>query len=224
MQLGATQVLALVTAWSAYAALHSLLASLTCKRWAAQRWPALLPPYRLVFNLLAVILLVPPLWLTLAWSGPLLWAWSGPWAWLANGLGLAALAGFALSSRHYDMQSFSGLAQWRDRERRVEDLGGFRLSPLHRYVRHPWYALGLVILWTRDMDQARLISTLCITLYLWLGSLLEERKLRVFHGEAYARYQRRVNGLLPLPGKVLSVAEARELEAFGRRAPPPAAR
>ena len=180
MTLSANQIVILLLSWLGYAVLHSLLAALGFKRWLLTRWPDLGPAYRLAFNVLAVVLLIPPLWLTMAWSGALLWAWSGAWAWLANALALAAVAGFVL-------------------------------SPLHRYVRHPWYSLGLLILWTRDMDEARLISTLCITLYLWLGSLLEERKLLAFHGEAYARYRARVAGLIPLPGHILSAQEAQAL-------------
>ena len=80
----------------------------------------------------------------------------------------------------------------------------------------PWYSLGLLILWTRDMDEARLTSALCITLYLWLGSLLEEAKLLAFHGEAYARYRARVPGLIPWPGRSLDADEARALCALRR--------
>jgi len=227
MTLSADRVALLVLAWSAYAVLHSALASLTVKRWVAARWPRWAHGYRLGFNLLAVLLLLPPLWLTFAWRGTLLWSWGGVWAWVANGLALAAVAGFLWSLRYYDMAVFSGSAQWRKAHRAAEDPGRLRLSPLHRYVRHPWYSLGLVILWTRDMDEARLVSTLCITLYLWLGSLLEERKLLAFHGEAYAAYRRRVAGLAPWPGRILSRGEARALEARARTAdaadthPPP---
>ncbi|MHB1373615.1 MAG: methyltransferase family protein [Thauera sp.] len=217
MNLSTSQILSLLLCWLAYSGLHSVLAALGFKRWLLARWPALAPSYRLAFNLLAVVLLLPPLGLTLAWSGPLLWAWQGPWAWVANGLALAAVGGFLWSTRYYDMAVFSGSAQWRAGHRAAEDPGGLRLSPLHRYVRHPWYSLGLVILWTRDMDEARLVSTLCISLYLWIGSLLEERKLLAFHGEAYARYRSRVPGLIPLPGRVLSPEEARALEGLGHR-------
>ena len=211
MTLSANQIVILVLCWLAYAVLHSLLAALGFKRWFLTRWPALGPAYRVAFNVLAVVLLIPPLWLTVSWSGTLLWAWTGAWAWLANGLALAAVAGFVWSTRYYDMAVFSGRAQWLSRHRAAEDPGGLRLSPLHRYVRHPWYSLGLLMLWTRDMDEARLISTLCITLYLWLGSLLEERKLLAFHGAAYARYRKRVAGLVPLPGHILSAREAQAL-------------
>lgn len=68
------------------------------------------------------------------------------------------------------------------------------------------------------MDEARLVSTQCITLYLWLGSLLEERKLLAFHGAVYADYRRRVAGLVPWPGRILRREEARALEARARTA------
>lgn len=208
MTLSLAQFAVLAAAWLAYAVVHSALASLAVKRRIEARFPGAARAYRLMFNAVAVVLLVPPLWLTFAWHGPLLWRWSGGWAWLADGLALAALAGFVRSMRYYDMKVFAGTAQWRRRDATASDDGALRLSPLHRYVRHPWYAFALVILWTRDMDAARLTSTICISLYFWLGSLLEERKLLEFHGDAYARYRQRVNGLVPWPGKILGAAEA----------------
>jgi len=211
MTLSTAQIATLGVAWLAYAAVHSLLASLAVKRWFARRFPGAMPGYRLGFNLVALVLLVPPLWLTFEWRGPQLWRWSGGGAWLANALALAALAGFVWSLRYYDMKVFAGTSQWRAGDAAAEEHGALRLSPLHRYVRHPWYALALVILWTRDMDEARLVGTICITLYFWLGSRLEERKLLVFHGDAYARYRRRVNGLVPWPGRILGAADAEEL-------------
>lgn len=211
MTLSISQIAVLATTWLAYAVVHSVLASLTVKQRIAARFPDAARGYRLLFNAVAVVLLVPPLWLTFAWRGPLLWRWSEGWGWLADGLALAAVAGFVWSTRYYDMKVFAGTAQWRDREATATDDGALRLSPLHRYVRHPWYAFALVILWTRDMDAARLTSTICVTLYLWLGSLLEERKLLEFHGDAYARYRQCVNGLVPWPGKILSAAEAEAL-------------
>jgi len=213
MHLSALQIAVLVSGWALYALIHSLLASIAVKRRIAKRWPAALRAYRIVFNVLSLLLLLPLLAALVVWRGPLLWTWSGPWAWLANGFALAALAGFVWSLRYYDTGVFSGLAQWRERRTGIDDGERFNLSPLHRYVRHPWYALALVILWTRDMDEVRLVSAICISLYLWLGSLLEERKLLVLHGDVYARYRRRVNGLIPWPGRVLDAAEARQLVA-----------
>lgn len=201
----------LLFCWLAYFALHSTLASLQVKHRVAARHPELVPAYRLTFNTLAVLLLLPILWLMYHTPGPMLWRWDGAAAWLANGLALAALAGFARTLKFYDMQEFLGLRQWHVHTRRVEDLEHFHLSPFHRFVRHPWYFFGLILIWTRDMNASLLLSSVMMTLYFVIGSRLEEKKLLVYHGAAYRRYMARVPGLLPLPWKTLSAAEAAEL-------------
>jgi protein-S-isoprenylcysteine O-methyltransferase Ste14 len=201
----------LALGWVAYAILHSLLAALGVKAWVTRRWPAFAPYYRLAFNLQSVILVLPLVWATYAIPGDWLWRWTGIGAWIANSLALMAVAGFVFSSGTYDMGEFLGLAPLREKRRDAVEHDGFRISPLHRYVRHPWYALGLVLIWTRDMTPPLLVSALAITLYFVIGSWLEERKLEVHFGTAYREYRHRVPGLIPLPWKRLTVAEAEEL-------------
>lgn len=197
--------------WMGYFFLHSALAALTVKDKVASTWPQLMPYYRLAYNLLASLLLLPILWLTYHDPGPMLWRWQGAAAWLANGLALAAIVGFLQSLRSYDMQEFLGLRQLQLNLRKVEDQEHFHLSPFHRYVRHPWYFFGLVLLWTRDMNATTLLSGVFITLYLVIGSRLEEKKLLVYHGDTYRRYMERVPGLIPLPWKTLTEKEAKTL-------------
>lgn len=211
MKLTTAQIAALVLVWSAYGLIHSLLASLRVKRWAAARWPAAPRVYRLGFNAISVALLVPPLYLMHRWQGEPLWQWSGAGFWVANALAVLALLGFLWTLRDYDTAEFLGTRQWRRCERRIEDQESLHISPLHRHVRHPWYFLAMVILWTRDMDGALLVSALCMTAYFVVGSKFEERKLLQYYGEAYREYMRRVPGLLPLPGHSLSRTEARIL-------------
>jgi protein-S-isoprenylcysteine O-methyltransferase Ste14 len=204
-------LLPLSLAWLAYFAVHSLLASLGLKRRVADRYPGLMPAYRLVFNAVAVIGLVPVAWLVWRHPGPALWQWTGWQAWVANGLALASIAGFIASTRDYDSGEFLGLRQWRLRTRSVEDQERFHISDFHRYVRHPWYFFSLVLIWTRDMNAATLLSALMISAYFVVGSRFEERKLVVYHGVRYRRYMQRVAGLVPLPGKTLTRREADEL-------------
>ncbi|MES9845696.1 MAG: hypothetical protein ABW162_14840 [Candidatus Sedimenticola sp. PURPLELP] len=211
-----SQALILIGVWLLYFLIHSILASLRMKRWFAGRWPDLMPAYRLGFNVLALVLLIPPLYLIYSADGSYLWRWTGYGWWLANGLALLALFGFAWSSRYYDGDEFLGLRQWRDRERRVEDQERFQISPLHRYVRHPWYSLGLALIWTRDMNPEFLVTAILATLYFVFGSRLEERKLITYHGEVYRRYMARVPGLIPRPWRYLSSGEADELVGGSR--------
>lgn len=204
-------IVLLAFCWIVYFALHSALASLAIKRKVAAAWPQRMPYYRLSFNLLASLLLLPILWLSYHAPGPMLWRWQSAAAWLANGLALAAVAGFWLSLKGYDMQEFLGLRQLQHKVRKVEDQEHFHLSPLHRYVRHPWYFFGLVLIWTRDMNATTLLSAVFITLYFVIGSRMEEKKLMVYHGDTYRRYRARVPCLLPLPWKFLTAKEAEAL-------------
>jgi protein-S-isoprenylcysteine O-methyltransferase Ste14 len=201
----------LALGWIAYFALHSLLASLAVKRAVAARWPRLVPAYRLAYNAIALALAAPLVVWTLTHPGPVLWGWSGGWAWVANGLALLALIGVAWTLRDYDGSEFLGLRQWRDREARVEDQERLHLSTLHRFVRHPWYSLGLVLLWTRDMDAARLVAALLATGYILVGLRLEERKLLEYHGARYRAYRARVPALIPSPWRWLDAAAAARL-------------
>lgn len=190
--------------WIAYFTLHSYLASPACKAKIAQRWPRWHARYRLIYNAIALFLLVPVLALVHAVPGPLLWDRPWPINWLLNVLALAALVAAWRSGRAYDMRALLGLPDAPHRE-------PFGLSPLHRYVRHPWYACGLIILWSRPLDVAMVITAIAATVYLYLGSRLEDAKLVAAYGEPYARYRDRVPGLFPWPGRTLSVDEAAQL-------------
>ena len=200
--------------WLFYGALHSVLASFQVKAWVRRALPRFLPAYRLLYNLLALLLLLPPLWLTHRQAGPLLWIVPD---WLSvSALGLAAI-GFTWSLRWYDGAGFLGLRQWRAHCGPEDGIATFTLSPLHRYVRHPWYFFALVVLWTRDLNAAWLVATSMITVYFAVGSRLEENKLIACYGEAYRAYRRKGPGLFPLPWRYLGPAQAMALEQQARQ-------
>lgn len=201
-----SQLTGLALGWIAYGLLHSTLAALPLKAWAARRWPRF-AHYRLAYNLVATITVLPLVWATYAIDGGWLWRWTGATAWLANGLALLAIAGVVAASRAYDMADFLGL---HGTSGQAESLV---ISGFHRHVRHPWYCFSLLLIWTRDMNPALLVSATAISLYFVIGSKLEERKLITLYGDAYRRYMARVPGLLPWPGKSLTPEEAREIVA-----------
>lgn len=201
-----------------YFALHSLLASLWIKQRVATCCPGLMPYYRLTYNLLAVILAVPLVYLVWRYPGEILWQWQGTAFYVVNSIALVAFLLLLYSLRLYDMKEFMGLRQAKAKVHQVQDQEHFQLSTFHRYVRHPWYFLILVIIWTRDVTTSGLLIYSLITLYLFIGSRLEERKLIAYHGAVYDAYRRRVAGLFPLPWKILSEDEAnRLLERYQNR-------
>ena len=210
-------LLLLAGIWLLYFLIHSILASLTVKRFIAGWRPGFMPYYRLLFNASALVLLVPPLYLIFVDGGEPVWSWTGAMAIIANGLALLALFGFFYSLRYYDGAEFLGMRQIRDREERVEDQERFRISPLHRYVRHPWYFLGLVLIWTRDMPPAMLLTGIFATLYFFMGSRLEERKLVTYYGDVYREYLKRVPAIIPVPWRHLDKESAERLEKLSNR-------
>lgn len=214
------ELLYLGLGWLAYACLHSLLADLRIKDAVARRAPSFTPYYRLAYNAVATTLAIPLLLATVMLPGNPLWQWQGTWAWLANGLGLAALAGFLHSARYYDMDEFLGLTPWRGNHDAEGEHGQFRLSPYHRYVRHPWYTFGLLLIWTRDINAPALVSATAMTLYFIAGSRLEDRKLSRHFGAAYEEYRCKVPGLIPLPWKTLAQDQADHLVTMLRHCPP----
>lgn len=198
--------LPLALGWLLYALLHSLTASIRCKAFCQRRWPIFFARYRLLYNGLALVLLIPLVALSMHSPGPQLWTWTGAAAWLLNGLAVLVVVAFLRGGGGYDLMAFLGL-----RPQAAVGTPRLVISQWHRFVRHPWYSLALVLIWTRDMDAASLVSATAITLYFVVGSRLEEDKLVAEFGERYREYRRRVPGLVPLPWRVLSKDEARRL-------------
>lgn len=197
--------------FSTYFGLHSLLASLRFKKWVFSHWPGLQKGYRILFNALSLLLLIPLLLLLWRYPGDMLWQWQGWQAYLANGLAIAALIGFYFSLADYDLADFFGWRQWRHPYHQQNYQEIFHIGRFHRYIRHPWYFFLLILLWTRDMSEASLLVTVLATLYIIIGAWLEEQKLMIFFGDTYRRYRQHVPGLLPLPWKYLTVLQAKQL-------------
>lgn len=200
----------------AYFVMHSLLASLWMKNWVQHRWPTLMHGYRLAYNFLAVLLLIPALWFMQQNPGALIWQWSGLAGWLMKGLTVTAVLGFIWSLKSYDNMVFLGWTQWRNRHSESNAPEQLQISTLHRFVRHPWYFFLLVILWTQDLHFTQLIVYCLISAYLLIGSRIEERKLITHYGEAYQEYCRQVPGLFPLPWRWLNKEDVDRLTRLAK--------
>lgn len=198
----------------AYFVTHSLFASLWLKGLVHRRWPQLMPAYRLTFNLLSIILLIPLLWLIQQNPGALIWQWPGLWGWGMKTVTVAAMLGFLWSLKSYDNMVFLGITQWRNRHTHSGDQHDpeqLHISTLHRFVRHPWYFFFLVVMWTQDLHSTQLFAYALISIYLVVGSIMEERKLVAHFGKAYIEYSRMVPGLIPLPWRWLKREDAERL-------------
>jgi len=191
-----------------YFFLHSLLASLYFKTWLQQHAPQIFIRYRLLYNLLASVLVLPLLYIYFFNDSASLWQWPASLAFIPWVASLIIAIAFIHASRDYDLRRFMGISD-RAMNNTQDEL--FCIGRWHHYVRHPWYFLLLLLLWVQNMDTHRLLLSGMISLYLIVGSRLEEKKLVIQFGWRYRLYQQKVCGLIPLPWKVLSASDKQQL-------------
>lgn len=186
------QYLLLVFLWAAWGALHSLMASRTFTRWSESILGHNYRYYRLVYNAVAIATFVP----LLAYSGTidtrLIISFSPPWNLVQYALIALSLAIFLWSLRRFDGLGFLGIRQATAPTAVVTD-GPYRFS------RHPMYLAAIILIWSFDATLAGIITNIVLTIYIIIGSILEERKLVAESGDAYRKYQKQVPMLLPLP-------------------------
>jgi len=185
--------LALAAAWIVWCLLHSLLAAPSVERRVRRgmgewgRW------YRLAYNLFAVASVAPVVaYEKLRASGLAVdWGRGEPARMILFWGSLALLVWVA---RAYGFHKFSGLDPAGGEDGMYGEL--VIAGPLEK-VRHPLYALAYVILWTRPLTDTALASNAVLTVYLLIGTWLEERKLAARFGPRYESYQRETPMYVP---------------------------
>jgi methanethiol S-methyltransferase len=181
----------------AYGLLHTLLASLKIKaevhRWFSSKsnqW------FRLAYNFIAVITLLPILVLPILLIDKELYRIPYPWVIATLTFQTMAILVVIIGLKQTGMTSFIGLRQLFLPE--VTTPPRLVTRGLYRYVRHPLYAAGLVFIWFLPIMTCNLLAlNLGLTAYILVGSYFEERKLMSEFGEAYAEYRCHTPMLIP---------------------------
>jgi methanethiol S-methyltransferase len=195
----AVYVLALL--WTAWCVLHSALISTTFVGLLHRHVPQWLIWHRLAYNLVSLVTLFPLALYTRGVAVQPVFSWQGMAVIPRVLLLLAAGLLFYGGARHYDLATFLGFRQLRD------GAGGLLLNLKEEFTtagvfgltRHPWYLGSLLLLWSAlpVYSAGAVVAVVVLSLYLVVGTVLEERKIMARHGEAYRHYQRQVSMLLP---------------------------
>jgi protein-S-isoprenylcysteine O-methyltransferase Ste14 len=134
-------------------------------------------------------------------QGIVLFRWQGTLTIVQIALLLIALSLFIAGGTQYDMLQFIGIRQIRSGKScsALSDSCAIGTSGILRVTRHPWYLAAIIFVWIwyREMYVSTLIVNCILTIYLIIGTILEERKLVLEMGDAYREYQGRVSMLFP---------------------------
>ena len=192
--------------WLFYFAMHSVLANDSIKKRIFRRIPQIEIGYRILYNFVAVIFLIPLIYILYFTPSPNIVHWEGFSKQVCNVIAILAMLGFLYSLKFYNMRHFLGFEQLQHRSNENSDT--FTISPLHRFVRHPWYSFALIIIWTRDMNVHFLISAVFMTAYFFIDARMEEQKLVKQFGESYQTYMNLVPGIIPSFRRYLTRSQA----------------
>lgn len=194
-----------LTLFIVWAAVHSFLASSSFKSQVRRKMGARAfdGTYRLLYNITATLTFLPVL-LAGARAIPhlIVWQLARPFNVLFVAIQLLGLAGLAVSLLQTDVLRFAGVGQF---VRYLQGRADVNPSPIlitggvYRIVRHPLYFFSLLLLWFSPvMTLSLLLFNIAATLYFWIGSKYEERRLAAAFGERYEAYRRSVPSLIPV--------------------------
>lgn len=99
----------------------------------------------------------------------------------------------------YDSASFFGIRQilslWK--AQKTDKSSGIKKNGILGIIRHPMYFALIVYLWCQTFSMANIVVNIVLTIYIYIGTRLEENKLVLEFGEAYIKYQQEVPMIVP---------------------------
>jgi protein-S-isoprenylcysteine O-methyltransferase Ste14 len=190
----------IVALWGGYCALHSILISITVTQWVSRHLKEYYAFYRLFYVVVSFVLLVPLIRFTSELEGADVFTYASPLAVIRSALLIGSLVLFFWAFFFdYDALSFFGIRQILNfrNVKKTEEPQGLKKNGLLGIIRHPMYLMLLIYLWCQIDNMIDLEVTIVLTIYVIIGTKLEEKKLMLEFGELYAAYQHEVPMLVP---------------------------
>jgi len=185
--------------WAAYCLLHSFLVSTNFTNLIAGLLRDYYAFYRIFFVSFSVALLIPLVRYTDQFDTNIIITYSLPWNIVRYILLVGSLSMFFWAFFiDYDSLSFFGIRQILNfRKEKIDSSNDLKKSGLLGIVRHPMYFALVVALWCNTFTITGIMINIILTLYVIVGTILEEKKLALEFGDAYVKYQQEVPMLIP---------------------------
>lgn len=192
--------LIIVVLWTAYCALHSYLISIGFTSLMNRLLKKYYAFYRLFYILISLFLLIPLINYTGQLDNKVIIVYGHYLDFLRHILIYGSLLMFFWAFFFdYDSLSFFGIRQILNFEKTKETKPSneIKKSGLLGIMRHPMYLALIIYLWCQTSKMADIVVNIVLTVYVIIGTILEEKKLVLEFGEAYIKYQKEVPMLIP---------------------------
>lgn len=185
--------------WTTWCIVHSAMITMTVTNYLKSRLGSHFRFYRLFYNGLAMVTLIPVAVYSYSVQSEPVFRWGGYLRIFQVLLFLIAVLLFLAGIKHYDALQFLGIRQLKERTNQdgLTKSGGLNATGVLGMIRHPWYVGAIAFIWARQLDVSAIIVNMILTAHLIIGTYLEERKLLVEFGDAYRRYQKDVPMFVP---------------------------
>lgn len=190
----------IVCLWIGYCALHSYLISTGFTKLMARSLKKYYAFYRLFYILVSLVLLIPIINITAQSDNNIIITYSYPLSVVRYVLIIGSLLMFGWAFFfNYDSLSFFGIRQILNiaKKEKINQSEGIRKNGLLGIVRHPMYLALIIYLWCQTFRVIDIAVNTVLTIYIIIGTRLEENKLVSEFGESYTKYQEEVPMLIP---------------------------
>jgi protein-S-isoprenylcysteine O-methyltransferase Ste14 len=162
--------------------------------------------FRIFYIIISFVLLIPLINFTSQLDSNIIVSYGPVLTWVRYVLTCGALLMFFWAFFfNYDSLSFFGIRQILNfaNENESSSSVGIKKKGLLGITRHPMYLALIIYLWCNVFTTADIIVSALLTIYVLIGTILEEKKLVLEFGKAYEDYQHEVPMLIPYlnPGK-----------------------
>ena len=186
--------------WIAYCVQHSFLISIRFTNLMKRTLKQYYAFYRLFYTIISFVLLVPLIMYSVQSDQNIIIHY--PMA--LNLVRIALIFGSIVMVLwvfffNYDPLTFLGIRQILNTNKKNNSnlKGEIKKSGLLGLMRHPMYFAVIIFLWCHTFKMVDIVVNAILTIYVIIGTLLEERKLVLEFGEAYKQYQKEVPMIFP---------------------------
>ena len=198
------EVVTLVILLSFYGFIHSILASEKVKLYFRKTFGKLIAFYRLLYNVFSVIGLYI-IWDLSPHPALQIYKLPKPYDYLVLIPQILAVAGIIWCFKYICFKEFLGLNQidrylkneYTDAE--LDENYTLRIEGPYKYSRHPIYFFSIIFLLFRsEMNLFYLTMFISFTVYFYIGSYYEEKKMVRLFGDEYRNYQKKISRIFPI--------------------------